>query len=485
MTLSFIACDNDTETTLEGTTITTSITTSITTPISEAITEIQQPGEETWLMVEKANGLSGYVNRNGEVMIPFRYSSVEFFYQGVAIVHVDDNAGLIDANGEYILEPIYSRITMINSDYISSNDSNGHARLHNYEGTVINDMEDVIEYRYLDYEDYFVVKKNYLNYFAIYSLSTGFVTEYDYRAILPYSEGCFRVVENNNYTFKHKYIDTSGNTILDNDYTDATSFENGVSSVLVGDNYHLINISGDYVFDLASEIPFDFNEYGISLYQKDENIGLCNRLGNVVVNAIYSLKYSFGNIRMDMDTIYVDSTNGDQVIFDETGGILYRTSDYDITTSEGDFILLRSMSDEEVRVVDFDDNIILSTYTERVLFRTDFSGRLYIIVSESYTTNSEMYSIYDDSGNLVISGIPSNFQPTLDYSNQVIIIEDLYDFGGNLIAELPGDDSFLFGDLIIVKDDGLMGLYDIQGNELLPIVYENIYSLELLVYIFS
>lgn len=56
------------------------------------------------------SGKYGFVNKANEVVIPFKFSSANDFDKGRAIVQVDDLFGIIDRSGAYIVEPQYKDI---------------------------------------------------------------------------------------------------------------------------------------------------------------------------------------------------------------------------------------------------------------------------------------------------------------------------------------------------------------------------------------
>ncbi|MBO5233557.1 MAG: WG repeat-containing protein [Prevotella sp.] len=60
------------------------------------------------------NGKYGYINTKGEVVIDFKFDYAESFESGVAPVRINNKWGLIDKNGEFVVEPQYEEIKHIN-----------------------------------------------------------------------------------------------------------------------------------------------------------------------------------------------------------------------------------------------------------------------------------------------------------------------------------------------------------------------------------
>lgn len=61
--------------------------------------------DEGYLWPVRIDGLWGYMNADGEIVIPAQYESVELFHDGRAIVFTEDGDGLIDADGLVLIDP--------------------------------------------------------------------------------------------------------------------------------------------------------------------------------------------------------------------------------------------------------------------------------------------------------------------------------------------------------------------------------------------
>ncbi len=55
-------------------------------------------------------GLYGLINQNGKEIIPFKYKYSFYFVNGLAIVHTDSGEGVIDNNGNEVIQPMYKKI---------------------------------------------------------------------------------------------------------------------------------------------------------------------------------------------------------------------------------------------------------------------------------------------------------------------------------------------------------------------------------------
>lgn len=470
------ACSNDYPTT--GIYITT--TAILTTRNTENLPVITDEEASDWLLVVNDEGLAGYFNKEGNMMIPFSYMMGEVFYKGTAIVSVGQTYGLIDVYGNYILAPDFNIIQYTYNDYIMAKDIDNKARLYDLDGNIVNEISGINDYKYLNFEDYFAIKNTSSSLYAIYSLSQGLITDYEFQRVESYSDGLFLVTNINN---TRKFLNIYGTVILDNDYTYVTSFKNGFASAFINNEYQFINKSGNQVFGLTSDIAFIYNDEGVSLYSKNDLYGICDILGNIIISAIYEIKDDF--FTTNLSSVFIDPSTSDEFLFDKSGEILFQSTDYEIIDFEGDYILLKSKETDEMRVVDIHGNVVTSTLQDSLSFQKDFSGMLYIIYSYTNNYGTTYYSVLNTEGNILISNIAGKYPPSLDYTQQVIIIDNIYDFSGNLVSELPGDSAFLISDLVVVNKDDLWGIYDIQGNEILPIQYTYIYFTEFLTLIYS
>jgi len=79
------------------------------------------------------NGKSGFINREGDVAIPFIYDSASDFSEGLAGVEIDDRYGFINKKGDVIVPILYDNVSDCYDGYVQVeldrlfgiNDSNG------------------------------------------------------------------------------------------------------------------------------------------------------------------------------------------------------------------------------------------------------------------------------------------------------------------------------------------------------------------------
>ncbi|MDT8347302.1 MAG: WG repeat-containing protein, partial [Flavobacteriaceae bacterium] len=158
----------------------------------------------------------GYISKNGEVVIPFDYSSGTDFKNGYAKVQ-DKNTkmyGIIDLNGNYIVPPEY---TYISNDYYKS--------------------------------DYIFVRKPNSN-FGYIDFKGNQVIDFKYAYGGLFSEGLAVVSTPLN---ENMYIDKNGNKAFELEFNisqyDNENFKGGIAKVNIKDGHSAyINKKGEVIF---------------------------------------------------------------------------------------------------------------------------------------------------------------------------------------------------------------------------------------------
>ncbi len=68
------------------------------------------------------NGKMGYVNRIGELVIPIEFEHAGKFNDGYAVASKNNLYGIINKNGNFVIDPMYTSITMTSQGYYAAND---------------------------------------------------------------------------------------------------------------------------------------------------------------------------------------------------------------------------------------------------------------------------------------------------------------------------------------------------------------------------
>lgn len=192
--------------------------------------DIKGSGEE--LFPVSKNGLYGYINRNGEVKIDFKYVGAEEFSEGLALVHksgaMDGEYGFINADGEEVIPCIYS-------DACSFSD-----------GVAL-----VTEANHTENEDWYYIDKNGNRLFDTqYPIMRSFHD--GYALVLKEGYG-FPVPPSVDIPKKWAYMTKSGELANDMEFDDAYDFSEGYAIVKNNGKWGVIdtdfNLVVDYKYD--------------------------------------------------------------------------------------------------------------------------------------------------------------------------------------------------------------------------------------------
>lgn len=152
------------------------------------------------------NGLYGYIDSTGKIVIPPKYKNAGEFSEGLAPVRENGYYGYIDETGKYVIDPQY--------DY---------AENFNYNYAII-------------YEE---GKPNFINKFGVKLTSSSYLNIYQFKKNLV--QVC---------TFSGKYgvLNTKGKLIIDTAYKEITHFNDGISIVIdYNSQFSAIDTSGKII----------------------------------------------------------------------------------------------------------------------------------------------------------------------------------------------------------------------------------------------
>lgn len=141
------------------------------------------------------NGLWGYINKLGEVVIKPQFRCAGQFSEGLASVRLNGTYGFIDGTGNFVIEPLYD---------IAYSFEYGQAKV------------------YLDAKPYYIDKKGQI------------IFEHNFSEIVGFDENGFSVVKTQ--TGSYGVIDRRGVIVVDTVFQEISSFSNGIA-VVTGRNH--------------------------------------------------------------------------------------------------------------------------------------------------------------------------------------------------------------------------------------------------------
>ncbi|WIV17610.1 WG repeat-containing protein [Paenibacillus polygoni] len=254
---------------------------------------VTKRGTSLLLMAEKTTEGTkwGYINAEGETVIPLQYSEARDFQKnGLAVAAQERKYGLIKRSGEYLVEPVYTSIApfvekraivtvdeydfaMLNEEgkmvteqtypFISNLTEN--RSVYSMETTNSNTGSSVIQYGYLDSEGEVVIPAQYeeasdydqqkavvkikdYEYALINEMGERLAT-YPYYYVGNYSDGFLVFKETASGTYG--YMDVRGTAMIPPSFTGATAFHQGQAIVNTSDvykpGYGVIDKQGVYI----------------------------------------------------------------------------------------------------------------------------------------------------------------------------------------------------------------------------------------------
>ncbi|MGI9015259.1 MAG: WG repeat-containing protein [Phycisphaerales bacterium] len=224
----------------------------------------------------------GYIDRTGQVSIPFEFDEARPFQNGVAAVRVGDRWGIIDRTGDYLVEPTY-----MNGPSFAESD----VAPVNFDG----------KWGYIDLQGNIVIEptfdkaRSFSDGCAPFSLdgAWGFI-DLGGRVLVPpmfddlwpYVHGFCRYAKlGANGTLQYGYLDRNHNAVTEAMFHEARDFREGLAEVITLESgvprSGFIDETGAVVVPLQYNRAWPF-ENGLALVSTDEWTGYINIDGDVV-----------------------------------------------------------------------------------------------------------------------------------------------------------------------------------------------------------
>ncbi len=183
--------------------------------------------ENGFSVFHRKEGGTGMINRNGEIILEPKYNGVDAFSDGFAAVQIsgDENGGVksgfIDTTGKFVFGRTFGFIRSFNEGYAA-------VEINNKWGFIDKTGKTIIEATYYDVKDFH-------DGLAIVGVKTG-------------------------KTVKYGYIDTTGKFVLKPIYNEANYFEHGLAPVKIGNKFGFIDKTGKIIIAPKFDNAFGFQK---------------------------------------------------------------------------------------------------------------------------------------------------------------------------------------------------------------------------------
>jgi hypothetical protein len=390
--------------------------------------EIEEPDDSFEIVWQK--GYCAFRNSKGKMITPYKYDGAEDFSNNLALVMQNGKFGFINIEGFEQLPFIYTRAS-------SFSDGLAYVEITTFkENYVVQDFG----------EGYFECDENVSR---LYINSNGDVVFdlSDNYSWYPFSEGLARVY---NKSFKkYGYINTIGEQTIAFEYEKAGDFKNGIALVAKNayaisghdGNFGFINKNGIEFIPTNFEYAKEFNE-GLAAIEINGKWGFINKSGKVIIQPKYGRAMSFSDglapVYLNRNWGYIDKN--DEIIIPFI---------YDNAKPFKDGVAYVAKNSIYYGLINLKGQVVSEFMYTHLL---DFTNG----VSLARNNNLEKYGLINEKGKEV-----SKFK------------YDWFDTIADTMWGAPQELNFRDG-LVCVKMNDKFGFLDYNGDEVIPLIYEEV-----------
>lgn len=439
--------------------------------------------------IKNQENLYGYIDNTGTVVIDFQFIEAdEFNDDGYAVV-VSPNSlrNIIDKAGNFI----FTDLVGTNFGFTMSQDGilvdyygkgNNKYEMYNYDGIQLMNQTEILDEILEEYpnalgmEPYFIL--NDLNGVVLADSSWEAISEYSYSDMEHSTRGLLSVRNSNSYGIVNGF----GIEIIEPIYRNQVQF--------------------GAIFMTCDLAP---------IVTEDLLLGFADYTGSIIIEPVYDVSnYTLFGLEEEVETIFLHGVqkvlDGNiYKIIDYLGTVLFETEENQtIMDYNNNLIALQTWISEDhsdgyvSTIIDYNGNTIYTGENKEVVFTMDDSKVFFAISRGEY--NATMYNyqgyVLKENFSLLEERLYSSFYSdyyTNFYNGYMAIIDQntekvgFIDSSGNWVIE-PQFDAFIDAcrgmnayvfhsdGFAIVSKDGLFGVIDKQGNQIIDCIYQSIPS---------
>jgi hypothetical protein len=227
-------------------------------------------------------------NIKGEMVFPDSFNYVKKFSEGLAAVKKDKLWGYIDKNGKLVIPYKYEETMPFSHNLAAVKNKNW--------GFINNKGEQTIEFKYPEVSEPMngytkvKVKKSMYEYWGLLDENGKEIIPTEYDSVFFPNDDLIRV---RNAT-KYGFYDIDGTLAIDLKYESAKDFSGGFSIVGINKKYGLIDKKGREVQALKFDKISDFKN-GFAITETNMRHGLLNNKGEEIISPLYYLVLIYSN----------------------------------------------------------------------------------------------------------------------------------------------------------------------------------------------
>ena len=302
----------------------------------------------------------GVIDLEGEKVLEPIYDKIEINYKGAIIVKLENKYGAFNKDGKAILDVEYDYIIPIEDSLITTkDDKNG---LFNLKGeeviqTIYKEVQIAHTLREYEWETFKVVNNE--DKIAFFDNSGKQLTDFLYDEVSPGRDGLIPVRLDN----KWGYIDVKGEVGIPFEFDYASSFSDEKAEVEVNGERKFINIKGDFIEEEKINYTLDGKKY--FLIEEDNKYKVISEEGKVLIDNNYSSMSLYNDI-------IIARTEDLDFLLDLKGNTL---AECKFLIQVGPNVFVTSQSEEELKgkLIDSKGNILSDYIYVEVFNYEEFS----------------------------------------------------------------------------------------------------------------
>ena len=306
------------------------------------------------------NGLYGFKNSYGEILINPKYDFADSSSEGLTTVYIDGKYGYIDSKDNLLIENKYDYAEPFTNGFAIVDFEDGKTGIIDKEG---NELFKTDKYNLLEIVDNYIAVSNnedntQIGYLDIKGNQIG---EIKYNNLWGFVDGIARV----EYEGKYGYINNKGQEIIPLIYEYADEFKNGYAIVNNGEKLKLIDTNGNEVEIKSLSFRNSYRGFVDDIIVGQDISTLESVVLNKDFNELYRLPVGY--------TFTGESKSGLRVFYNDYNGLSFMDSkgkqkfeidnadiwlyDYDVTKDY--FVVKKYDKDKSVGVVNIDGEEVI------------------------------------------------------------------------------------------------------------------------------
>ncbi|MEM7548979.1 MAG: WG repeat-containing protein [Bacteroidota bacterium] len=192
-------------------------------------------------------------NKDKTELFTLNFDQIQAVSEKLKLIERNNNWGLIDQLGNFIIEPRYESISSIREEYFLAYEEESWSLINDLGKVLLNDFDSIrLSGKYATAKK----KSTNTNEWNVYGLNGERITSKNYSSILDMSEGLF-VFKKNNYW---GVFDLQGREVILPKYEKIWPFESGKAIVKYHGKYGLIDKGGDFLLQPVADTLYKLND---------------------------------------------------------------------------------------------------------------------------------------------------------------------------------------------------------------------------------